>query len=110
MTDYEKFHYRFEDLKENTGIRKVEIIMHNDDEMTIEYSGKDGFNTEGFDYPLFNKKNKDEDTSWFLYRVEEIRDTEFEILDQLKEPIQLDEKQLTHKIRKQVEIFCFKEE
>jgi hypothetical protein len=55
MTSYDKFHFRFEDLKENHGINTAEIILHNDDEMTIEYSGKNGFNTEGFDYPLFNK-------------------------------------------------------
>lgn len=108
ITD-ETYHYRFSDLKENKGIKEVEIILHNDDEMTIEYSGKNGFNTEGFDYPLFNRKEKDEETSWFLYRVEEIIDTEFELLDELRMPIQLDEKQLTHKIRKQVEIFCFKD-
>ncbi|MBQ6220866.1 MAG: hypothetical protein IJJ47_14125 [Methanosphaera sp.] len=109
MESDEKYHYRFEDLKENTGIKKAEIILHNDDDMTIEYSGKNGFNTEGFDYPLFNKKNKDEDSSWFLYRIEEIIDTEFELLDNLRAPIQLDEKQLTHTVRKQIEIFCFKE-
>ena len=108
ITD-ETYHYRFSDLKENKGIKEVEIIIHNDDEMTIEYSGKNGFNTEGFDYPLFNRKEKDEETSWFLYRVEEIIDTEFELLDELRMPIQLDEKQLTNKIRKQVEIFCFKD-
>ena len=109
MTSYEKFHFRFEDLKENHGINTAEIIIHNDDEMTIEYSGKNGFNTEGFDYPLFNKKAKDETTSWFLYRIEEIIDTEFDLLEDLKIPIQLDEKQLTHKIKNQVEIFCYKE-
>lgn len=109
MINDETYHYRFSDLKENKGIKEVEIILHNDDEITIEYSGKNGFNTEGFDYPLFNRKEKDEETGWFLYRVEEIIDTEFELLDKLRMPIQLDEKQLTHKIRKQVEIFCFKD-
>lgn len=109
MTNDETYHYRFTDLKDNKGIKEVEIILHNDDEMTIEYSGKKGFNTEGFDYPLFNRKEKDEETGWFLYRVDEIIETEFELLDELREPIQLDEKQLTHKIHKQVEIFCFKD-
>lgn len=109
MTTYDKFHYKFEDLKENRGIHTAEIIIHNDDEMTIEYSGKNGFNTEGFDYPLFNKKSKDETTSWFLYRVEEIIDTEFDLLEDLKTPILLDEKKLTHKIKNQIEIYCYKE-
>lgn len=31
MTSYEKFHFRFEDLKENHGINTAEIILHNDD-------------------------------------------------------------------------------
>ncbi|RAP50625.1 MAG: hypothetical protein BZ133_05110 [Methanosphaera sp. SHI613] len=109
MNINDKYHYRFEDLKENKGINQVEIILHDDDDMTIEYSGKKGFNTEGFDYPLFNRKEKDEETSWFLYRVEEIIDTEFELLDMLREPIAADEKQMTHIIKKQVEIYCFKE-
>ncbi len=110
MTQYDKYHYRFEDLKENKGIKRVDIILHDDDEMTIEYSGKKGYNTEGFDYPLFNRKEKDEETSWFLYRVEEIIDGEFELLDQLRSPIEADEKQMTHYIKKQVEIYCYKEE
>lgn len=109
MNINDKYHYRFEDMKENKGINKVEIILHDDDDMTIEYSGKNGFNTEGFDYPLFNRKEKDEETSWFLYRVEEIIEMEFELLDELREAIEADEKQMTHKIRKQVEIYCYKE-
>ncbi len=110
MDQYTKYHYRFEDLKENKGIKRVDIILHDDDEMTIEYSGKKGFSTEGFEYPLFNKKEKDEQTSWFIYRVEEIIDEDFELLDELRMPIEADEKQMTHKIRKQVEIYCYKEE
>ena len=108
MINYETYRYRFIDLKENKGIKEVEIILHNDDEMTIEYSGKNGINKEEFDYPLFNRKEKDESTSWFIYRVEEIIDTDFELLDELRMPIQADEKELTHTIRKQVEIYCFK--
>ena len=46
MINYETYRYRFIDLKENKGIKEVEIILHNDDEMTIEYSGKNGFNKE----------------------------------------------------------------
>ncbi|RAP48960.1 MAG: hypothetical protein BZ136_04305 [Methanosphaera sp. rholeuAM74] len=110
MTELEKYHYRFEDMKENKGIRKVDIILHDDDEMTIEYSGKNGYNTEGFEYPLFNRKEKDEETSWFLYRVEEIIDMEFEFLDMLRMPIEANEKQMTHAIKRQIEIYCYKEE
>ena len=110
MTELEKYHYRFEDMKENKGIRKVDIILHDDDEMTIEYSGKNGYSTEGFEYPLFNRKEKDEETSWFLYRVEEIIDMEFEFLDRLRMPIEADEKQMTHAIKRQIEIYCYKEE
>lgn len=110
MIEDEAYHYRFTDMKENKGIKQVEIILHDDDDMTIEYSGKKGYNTEGFDYPLFNRKEKDEQTGWFIYRVEEIIDTEFELLDELRMPIQADEKKLTHTIKKQVEIFCYKEE
>ena len=103
------YHYRFEDLKENHGIKKVEILLHDDDEMTIEYSGKNGFSTEGFDYPLFNRKEKDEETAWFLYRVEEIIEEDFELLDELRDPIEADEKQLTQYIKKQVQIYCYKD-
>jgi len=110
MTELEKYHYRFEDMKENKGIRKVDIILHDDDEMTIEYSGKNGYSTEGFEYPLFNRKEKDEETSWFLYRVEEIIDMEFEFLDMLRMPIEANEKQMTHAIKRQIEIYCYKEE
>jgi len=110
MTELEKYHYRFEDMKENKGIRKVDIILHDDDEMTIEYSGKKGVSTEGFEYPLFNRKEKDEETSWFLYRVEEIIDMEFEFLDMLRMPIEANEKQMTHAIKRQIEIYCYKEE
>ena len=108
MINYETYRYRFIDLKENKGIKEVEIILHNDDEMTIKKKKKNGFNKEEFDYPLFNRKEKDESTSWFIYRVEEIIDTDFELLDELRMPIQADEKELTHTIRKQVEIYCFK--
>ncbi len=109
MDQFSRYHYRFEDLKENKGIKRVDIILHDDDEMTIEYSGKNGYSTEGFGYPLFNKKEKDEQTSWFIYRVEEIIDEDFELLDELRMPIEADEKKMTHKIRKQVEIYCYKE-
>lgn len=108
MTNETEYHYRFEDLKKNTGIKKVDIILH--DDLTIEYSGKNGFNTEGFDYDLFNRKEKDEETGWFIYRVEEILDSEFSLLDDLRLPIEADEKQMTHYIKNSIQIYCYKED
>lgn len=110
MTTETKYHYRFEDLKSNKGIKRVDIILHDDEEMTIEYSGKDGYNKEGFKYPLFNRKEKDEETGWFIYRVEDIIDNEFSLLDDLRLPIEADEKQMTHYIKNSIQIYCYKED
>ena len=108
MTLNRKYHYVFEDLRKNKGITRVEIILHDNEEFTVEYSGKKGFNTEKFDYPLFNRKEKDEETAWFLYRVEEFIE-EFTILDEMKIPIEADEKKMTKKIKNGVEIFCYED-
>ncbi|MDO5851774.1 MAG: hypothetical protein Q4Q23_04725 [Methanobacteriaceae archaeon] len=108
MTEYRKYHYTFEDLRKNKGIKKVEIILHDDEELTIEYSGKKGYSTEKFDYPLFNRKEKDEETAWFLYRVEEFIE-EFSLLDEMNTPIEADEKKMTKKIKNGIEIFCYEE-